>query len=307
MVRPLPRRRRAATSAPRCEPDHRTRAPERPTRGTVHRADARAGVTYIEPFRRRVRAIKDGRTVVDSERVLLVHRPGRPPTYAFPAGDVDGAGRRGRARRPRLRHGRLGRRRRLVRGGRAGLRAPAQPVPPGRLPALRGAGSGSRPRASRWSTPRTPSPSTRLRSSLASTSTRVCVRIDLLERERHPDLLPVQGHRHVLDARIGDDATRRRRLELRGPAPRVAPLGALPELRRHPGHGRARPAGGRLTRRASGAATARRRYDDVLAVDVPGCPSRRWLRRDRREPVLLGLHDPGALSAAGRARRSSSS
>ena len=32
--------------------------------------------------------MKGGVTVVDSERTLLVHRPGRPPTYAFPAGDV---------------------------------------------------------------------------------------------------------------------------------------------------------------------------------------------------------------------------
>jgi uncharacterized protein (DUF427 family) len=47
-------------------------------------------VAYIEPFRRRVRATKDGRTVIDSERVLLVHRQGRPPTYAFPVGDVEG-------------------------------------------------------------------------------------------------------------------------------------------------------------------------------------------------------------------------
>ena len=47
-------------------------------------------VAYIEPFRRRVRATKDGRTVIDSERVLLVHRRGRPPTYAFPLGDVEG-------------------------------------------------------------------------------------------------------------------------------------------------------------------------------------------------------------------------
>ncbi len=46
------------------------------------------GVAYIEPFRRRVRATKDGHTVIDSERVVLVHRPGRPPVYAFPAGDV---------------------------------------------------------------------------------------------------------------------------------------------------------------------------------------------------------------------------
>ena len=45
-------------------------------------------VAYIEPFRRRVRATKDGQTVVDSERVLLVHRPGRPPSYAFPHSDV---------------------------------------------------------------------------------------------------------------------------------------------------------------------------------------------------------------------------
>ena len=48
------------------------------------------GVTYVEPFLRRVRAVTDGRVVIDSERVQLVHRPGLPPTYAFPAGDVDG-------------------------------------------------------------------------------------------------------------------------------------------------------------------------------------------------------------------------
>ncbi len=49
-----------------------------------------AAVTYLEPHRRRVRGIRDDETVIDSERALLVHRPGRPPTYAFPAGDVDG-------------------------------------------------------------------------------------------------------------------------------------------------------------------------------------------------------------------------
>lgn len=47
-------------------------------------------VAYLEPFRRRVRATKDGQTVVDSERVLLVHRSGRPPSYAFPDADVQG-------------------------------------------------------------------------------------------------------------------------------------------------------------------------------------------------------------------------
>ena len=47
-------------------------------------------VSYVEPFRRRVRATKDGRTVIDTERALLLHRPGQPPTLAFPTDDVDG-------------------------------------------------------------------------------------------------------------------------------------------------------------------------------------------------------------------------
>lgn len=47
-----------------------------------------AGVVYVEPFLRRVRGLVGGRTVIDSEGVVLVHRPGQPPNYAFPAGDV---------------------------------------------------------------------------------------------------------------------------------------------------------------------------------------------------------------------------
>jgi len=45
-------------------------------------------LVYVEPFPRRVRGVSDGEDVVDSEGVLLVHRPGQPPTYAFPASDV---------------------------------------------------------------------------------------------------------------------------------------------------------------------------------------------------------------------------
>ncbi|HEY5888656.1 MAG TPA: DUF427 domain-containing protein [Acidimicrobiales bacterium] len=45
-------------------------------------------VVYVEPFGRRVRGITDGHEVVDSERVLLVHRPNQAPTYAFPVDDV---------------------------------------------------------------------------------------------------------------------------------------------------------------------------------------------------------------------------
>jgi uncharacterized protein (DUF427 family) len=49
-------------------------------------------VVYVEPFRRRVRGVGGGRTLVDSERVVLVHRPGQPPSYAFPPDDAVGVG-----------------------------------------------------------------------------------------------------------------------------------------------------------------------------------------------------------------------
>jgi uncharacterized protein (DUF427 family) len=47
-----------------------------------------SGVVFVEPFQRRVRGVVGERTVIDSERVLLVHRSGHPPSFAFPAGDV---------------------------------------------------------------------------------------------------------------------------------------------------------------------------------------------------------------------------
>jgi uncharacterized protein (DUF427 family) len=43
---------------------------------------------YIEPFRRRVRGTKNDAVLVDSEEVLLVHRPGHPPAFAFPSAHV---------------------------------------------------------------------------------------------------------------------------------------------------------------------------------------------------------------------------
>jgi len=52
--------------------------------------DVPPGLVYVEPFPRRVRGISAGKTVLDSERVLLVHRPAQPPTYAFPPDDVTG-------------------------------------------------------------------------------------------------------------------------------------------------------------------------------------------------------------------------
>ncbi len=58
------------------------------------------GVVYVEPFPRRVRATRGGETVVDSERAVLVHRPGRPPAYAFPAEDVAKGGEIGATEEP---------------------------------------------------------------------------------------------------------------------------------------------------------------------------------------------------------------
>lgn len=47
-------------------------------------------LVYVEPHPRRVRAIRAGRIVIDTERAVLVHRRNRPLSYAFPAGEVDG-------------------------------------------------------------------------------------------------------------------------------------------------------------------------------------------------------------------------
>lgn len=45
-------------------------------------------LVYIEPHPRRVQAILNGRTVIDTERALMVHRRGHPLGYAFRADDV---------------------------------------------------------------------------------------------------------------------------------------------------------------------------------------------------------------------------
>jgi uncharacterized protein (DUF427 family) len=47
-----------------------------------------AGTMFVEPFLRRVRAHVGAHKILDSERVVLVHRPGHSPAYAFPADDV---------------------------------------------------------------------------------------------------------------------------------------------------------------------------------------------------------------------------
>lgn len=47
-----------------------------------------ADVVYVEPHPRRVQALRDGHPVIDTERALMVHRRGRPLSYAFPADEV---------------------------------------------------------------------------------------------------------------------------------------------------------------------------------------------------------------------------
>jgi uncharacterized protein (DUF427 family) len=43
---------------------------------------------YVEPHPRRVQAVVAGRTVIDTERALLVHRAGQALGYAFPEGET---------------------------------------------------------------------------------------------------------------------------------------------------------------------------------------------------------------------------
>jgi uncharacterized protein (DUF427 family) len=46
------------------------------------------GTVFVEPHPRRVQALRDGHAVIDTERALLVHRPDRPLSYAFPVDDI---------------------------------------------------------------------------------------------------------------------------------------------------------------------------------------------------------------------------
>ena len=45
---------------------------------------------YVEPHPRRIQALRAERRVLDTERALMVHRPGHPLSYAFPADEVTG-------------------------------------------------------------------------------------------------------------------------------------------------------------------------------------------------------------------------
>ena len=77
----------AATPGPPCEPHGRPGAP-RAGPGRWFSPPVPDGVVFVEPHPRRITAELDGRTVIDTEHALLVHRVGHPLTYAFRAADV---------------------------------------------------------------------------------------------------------------------------------------------------------------------------------------------------------------------------
>jgi uncharacterized protein (DUF427 family) len=49
-----------------------------------------ADVVFVEPHARRIRAMVDGRAVIDTEKALVVHRRNHALSYAFPADEVSG-------------------------------------------------------------------------------------------------------------------------------------------------------------------------------------------------------------------------
>ncbi len=64
------------------------RGPLGPDRAGWFSAPVADPIVYVEPHPRRVQAIRDGRTVIDTERALLVHRAGAALSYAFPVGET---------------------------------------------------------------------------------------------------------------------------------------------------------------------------------------------------------------------------
>ncbi len=59
-----------------------------PHPGGVHNASAPGRFVLVEPLGRRVRALRDGVTLIDSEGAALVHASGALPHYVFPPADV---------------------------------------------------------------------------------------------------------------------------------------------------------------------------------------------------------------------------
>jgi uncharacterized protein (DUF427 family) len=74
-------------SGPQDEPRRRTRSAERGRAGWFC-PPVPDDLVYVEPHPRRIQAVCNGRTVIDTERALMVHRRGHALSCAFPAGEV---------------------------------------------------------------------------------------------------------------------------------------------------------------------------------------------------------------------------
>lgn len=64
------------------------RGPLGPDRAGWFSAPVPSPIAYTEPHPRRIQAIVGGRTVLDTERALMVHEAGRALRYAFPESEV---------------------------------------------------------------------------------------------------------------------------------------------------------------------------------------------------------------------------
>ena len=114
------------------------------------------GTVYVEPHPRRVQAVLDGQTVIDTERALMVHRAGQPLAYVFPPDEVGDLPHEPEPEAAGLRPRALGRGRRLVRGGPASSSTTRRTRTTGSTAGPPAAACGSRSPAPPWSTPTTP-------------------------------------------------------------------------------------------------------------------------------------------------------
>ena len=214
--------------------------------GWFSRTRARPAWSSSSPTRAASRASSDGRAVIDTERALLVHRAGQTLTFAFPADEVGDLPSRAGAGGARVRAGALGRGRCLVRGGPQARPLPAEPVPPGRLPADEATSPGEVAGATLVDTDDT--------LILFETSlppklyvAPALVRTDLLRRTETTSYCNYKGVATYWAAVDRRRRRRGRRLELRGPAAREPPHQGLVQLRAQERGGRRRapPAPGR--------------------------------------------------------------
>ena len=161
MVRPFPRRRRYARRTYGTMSLTTGKGPlERAPGGTIHRPHA--GTRHVHRALPTACPGHPARLHPDRQRT----GPARPSARTTAELCLSGRRRRRPTDRARDRFTGLcdrgvGRRRLVVRGGRAGVRASAEPVPPGRLPPITAPAAGRGCEASPSSTRLTPSPSTR--------------------------------------------------------------------------------------------------------------------------------------------------